>query len=462
MATRISIALGSNEPRACPGRIRAGGYVIDGRGGSSRDEWGSGERFLFQPSVRPRHTNASAAMVLGSPVDLLRAPNTVTDAQAIVRVMHVVYPLRPGGMEHGVVNLVNGLDPARFRSAVCSTKAGGALKERVASAVPIFELRRRDGNDPRLVWDLYRLFRRERPDVVHTHAWGALLEGLIAARLARVPLVVHGEHGTLQLRSYQRWLQRLGWSAVDQVLSVSSRLAERIAEETGFPLERIRTIRNGVDLSRFAGLDRARTRAALGVRPGALVAVTVGRLVPVKDHVMLLDAVARLRGSCASITVLIAGDGPLKEQLGRRTAVLGLDAVVRFLGHRSDVETVLAAADVFVLSSASEGLSNTILEAMAAGLPVVATRVGGADELVQDGLTGRLVRPRSPQELAEAMWSILGDAGIRHAMGSAGRARAESEFSLAGMIGRYETMYDEVAAGKRGSRAAGLGQSEVA
>src|SRR5690606_38208675 len=120
-----------------------------------------------------------------------------------------------------------------------------------APDVPVFELQRRPGNDLRFVRDLYRLFRRERPHVVHTHAWGTLLEGLVAARLARVPFIVHGEHGTLQLRGYQRRLQRAAWSRVDRVLSVSSRLAERMAAETGFPADRIMTLRNGVDLSRF-------------------------------------------------------------------------------------------------------------------------------------------------------------------------------------------------------------------
>ncbi len=378
-----------------------------------------------------------------------------------LRVIHVVYSLHPGGMEHGVVKLVNGLDSRRISSAICSTTPDGALKSRVAAHVPVFDLQRRPGNDPKVVGQLWRLFTQERPHIVHTHAWGTLLEGLLAARLARVPVVVHGEHGTLQLKRRQRWLQRIGWSGVDQVLSVSSRLAERIERETGFSAGRIRTIRNGVDLSRFTRVNRGVARAELGLSSDTLAVVTVGRLVPVKDHDTLLHAIALVRASGTLATLLIAGDGPLKAQLQQRAAALGIQEHVRFLGYRPDAEAVLAAADLFVLSSESEGLSNTILEAMASGQPVVATRVGGADELVVDGVTGRLVPAKSPRDLADAVREILSDPVLREAMGRAGRARAESEFSLDLMLERYQTMYCEMAAKKPGSGIADARESEV-
>jgi sugar transferase (PEP-CTERM/EpsH1 system associated) len=375
--------------------------------------------------------------------------------------MHVVYALRPGGMEFGVVKLVNGLDPARVRSGICSTKPAGQLKQFLASDVALFELQRRDGNDPGLIRDLYRLFRRERPDIVHTHAWGTLVEGLVAARLARVPFVIHGEHGTLQLRAHQRWVQRRAWASADQVLSVSSRLAERIARETGFPLSRIRTIRNGVDLSRFAHISREDARARLGIGGGGPLAVAVGRLVPVKDHMMLLEAMALLRRDDVDVTLAVAGDGPLQSALVERASTLGIGNCIRFLGHRDDVDVVLAAGDIFVLSSASEGLSNTILEAMAAGLPVIATRVGGADEMVEDGVTGLLVPPHSPQELASAMATVLRDAPHRRLMGSAGRARVEAEFSLFTMVRRYEQMYVELAMSRIAPRRSQSSESSV-
>jgi len=361
--------------------------------------------------------------------------------------MHVVHGLRSGGMELGVVKLVNRLDPGRVRSAICSTTpAASSLKKELPPAVSLFELHRRNGNDPGLVWDLYRLFRRERPHVVHTHAWGTLVEGLVAARLARVPVVVHGEHGTLQLRAHQRWVQRRAWASVDQLLSVSSRLAERISLETRFPLARIRTIRNGVDLSRFGHLPRQAARAMLSLPADARIAVAVGRLVPVKDHITLLEAIVAVRRRGVNVSLAIAGDGPLRSALVERAAALGISNDVYFLGHRGDIEAVFAAGDLFVLSSASEGLSNTILEAMASGLAVVATSVGGADEMVQDGITGVLVRPGARDEMASALAAVIEDDVLRHQMGTAGRARVEAEFSLSTMVERYESMYVELAA----------------
>lgn len=361
---------------------------------------------------------------------------------APVRVMHVMYTLRPGGMEFGVVKLVAGLPRTSVQSMICSTTPASAeMTTRVPPDVPVVELQRRPGHDPRVVKDLYRLFRQQRPDVVHTHAWGTLIEGMLAARLARVPIVVHGEHGTLQLRGYQRRLQRFAWSGADQVLSVSSRLAERMTLETGFHADRIQTIRNGVDIGRFAASSRADARASLNIPDGAMVVGTVGRLVPVKNQRSLLEAMARLRASGLRTTVLIAGDGPLRPDLESAAAALGLGADVRMLGHCPRVETVLAAMDVFVLPSISEGLSNTILEAMAAGRPVVATHVGGADELVVPGDTGLLVPPGSIDHLAEAIGGLLENDAARRSMGEAARHRAATEFSLASMIERYEALY---------------------
>jgi sugar transferase (PEP-CTERM/EpsH1 system associated) len=363
-----------------------------------------------------------------------------------VRVMHVVYTLRTGGMEMGVVKLVNGLDRSRVRSSICSTTAAGEIKALVDPEVPVFELSRRAGNDVQIVGELFRLFRRERPHIVHTHAWGTLLEGLVAARLARVPIVIHGEHGTLQLRTHQRWLQRLGWGAADRLLSVSSRLAERMTAGTGFPLQRITTIRNGVNLDRFQPGGAVAARLALGLPERGPLVGTVGRLVPVKDQMTLVDAVAELRESGSESTLVIAGDGPERAALQARASAHGVD--LRLLGYRPDVEQVLAALDVFVLSSVSEGLSNTILEAMAAGRAVVATRVGGADEMIEDGVTGVLVPPSDSHALAGALRRVLfaGDGGA--AMGVAARHRVEAEFTLAGMMDRYEQLYTDAAASK--------------
>ena len=272
-----------------------------------------------------------------------------------------------------------------------------------------------------------------------------MIEGLLAAPLAKVPLVVHGEHGTLQLRGYQRWVQRRAWSAADKVLAVSTRLAERMSAETGFPLPKIQTIRNGVDLARFGRVSRFAAREVLGLPPGEPVIGTMGRLVPVKDQASLLEAVRLLNDQGLQPTVIIAGEGPLRSDLEAQATAAGLIDRVKFLGHRPDPEVVMAALDVFVLPSISEGLPNTVLEAMASGLPVVVTRVGGVDELLEHGVTGFLVPPREPNALARTLGTLLRDGALQRSTGTAARIRAETEFALSAMIRRYEALYTTAA-----------------
>ena len=358
-----------------------------------------------------------------------------------LRVMHVLFRLQAGGMEYGVIKLVNGLDRARISNSICSTTPADDVRRLLRRDVKLYECRRRPGNDPSLVLQLYRVFRRERPDIVHTHAWGTLCEGLVAARLARIPVVVHGEHGTLQLKPYQARLQKLMWGRADRVLSVSSRLAERMAEGTGFPLDQITVIRNGVDLRRFQSCDRTEARRALGLPEAGVIVGTAARLVPVKDQANLLNAFKQLVTEGLEFTGVIAGDGPLRAELEAQASALGIQSHVRFLGHVPAIERVYASLDVFVLSSKSEGLSNTILEAMASKVAVVATQVGGADELVEDGATGLLVPPQDSAALADAIGWLIRDAELRDSMSAAGRRRALARFTLDRMLRNYGTLY---------------------
>jgi glycosyltransferase involved in cell wall biosynthesis len=278
--------------------------------------------------------------------------------------MHLVYSFGFGGMEVGVAKLANALDPATVAVSICSGKPSEQLKYRLRPEVGFFELGRRPGNDPGLIVRLARVLRRERPHILHTHGWATIVEGLLAARLASVPVLIHGEHGTLELRPFNRRVQRWAWGRATRVIAVSSRLAERMEQHIGFPAARIHVIRNGVDTVRFTPALRPEARAEFGFGPDDLVLGTAGRLVPVKDQATLLRAWALLRQRGVQFTGVIAGRGALKDELEGLAATLGLDNV-RFLGNRPDVERVMAALDVFILSSVSEGLSNTIQEAMA-------------------------------------------------------------------------------------------------
>ena len=365
-----------------------------------------------------------------------------------VRVMHVLFSLRLGGTEAAVVKLVNALDRTRVNSAVVGCKRGDGLKDRLERDVAAFEFDRRDGNDPMIIARLASLFRRERPDIVHTHSWGTLCEGLIAARLAGIRHVVHGEHGTMDTRPRNVVIQRWAWRRMDSVLSVSSRLADRMADQIGFERRRIHVIRNGIDTARFRPALRNESRAALGLAGNECVIGTVGRLVPVKDQATFVEAIARLKERGVRVKALIAGEGPLRRELESQAAVRGVSDRLVMLGARTDVERVLAALDVFVLSSVSEGWSNTILEAMASGVPVVATHVGGADESVDDGRTGTLVPASNPGAMADAVAALLAAPDVRARFGAAGRLRAEREFSLDAMTSAYTDFYTDLVAGR--------------
>ncbi|MBI2827570.1 MAG: glycosyltransferase [Planctomycetia bacterium] len=366
-----------------------------------------------------------------------------------LRVLHLVFSLDSGGLENGVVNLCNRLDPQRFAPAICTFSAGGALESRVdRNRVELCGVERRWNNDPTLPLRLARQLRRRHVELLHTHSWGTLIEGMVAARLARVPRIVHGEHGVLDSHRRHVLLQRWFWSRADQLLAVSSPLADCMANLVGLPRERIEVVANGVDTDRFqpAGNRRAEERAAFGLPSGGLLLGMVARLVPVKNHAGVLEVVARLRSQGLEVALALAGDGPLRDELAQLARELKIADRVHFLGDVARVERFYQAIDVFILNSHSEGMSNTILEAMACGLPIVATSVGSNAEIIVARRTGMLVAKDNVVELAAALNELVGAAALREALGTAARQRAKEEYSVDRMVGRYEQIYEQLAA----------------
>jgi glycosyltransferase involved in cell wall biosynthesis len=320
----------------------------------------------------------------------------------------------------------------------------GWMTERAASAgIPVWIVPQRRGLDPlwipRFAWRL----RRERIDLVHSHEFAMNVYAGAAARLAGLPTLatLHGRHWATEAprraRAY-RVLRRLGM----RIVAVSQDLAGFLADRLELPADAIEVVYNGIELAPVPEASereklRAAVRAELGLARDAELALAVGNLYPVKDHATLLRA-ARLRPSLA---VAIAGRGAEEAPLRRLAAELGITERVRLLGLRDDVARLLAAADVFVQPSRSEGLPLAILEAMAAALPVVATAVGGIHEAVLEGETGTLVKPGEPAVLATALAGVLDAPGRSRLLGAAGRARVEREFSVARMAGRYRELY---------------------
>lgn len=363
-----------------------------------------------------------------------------------IRVAHVSASLHYGGKENGVVNLVNRLDPAIFENYIFTYVRGGALARRVdPTRCRVVELGDKLGGDYRLYFKLAREFRRYRIHIAHTHSWATVMEGIIGARLARVPIIIHGEHGTMKTETKLHiQIQRALWHSTDQMLAVSNVLRENLQRQFNFPKEKIRVIANGVDLSRFAltrQSDDYKTR--LGLPANALVFGAIGRVVPVKAYPTLLQAAKLIFDEIPMAHLVMVGDGPQLEALVQLAEEYQIAARVHFLGARKDVPEILRAFDVFVLSSESEGMSNTILEAMASARPVVATAVGGNPELVVDRETGLLVPPHDPPAMAAAIMKLLRDTELCRQMGWLGRQRVEEKFSLEVMVQNYANIYLE-------------------
>ena len=367
-------------------------------------------------------------------------------------VVHVIHSLAVGGTENGLVNLIGAL-AGELRHTVVAMTVAGPLAARLPGDVEVIALDKRAGLDPGAVLRLARLLRRLRPDIVHSRNWGAF-DAVVAAALARVPAVIHGEHGRevsdpQGLNPRRNRLRRWAAPFTSRFVAVSLDLARWLTGTVGVPAAKVVTIHNGVDPRRFGDEDRAAARRGLGVAGDTVVVGTVGRLDPVKDQAGLLDAYAALPSTDGRHTLVIVGDGPCRATLEARAARPDLAGRVRLLGERDDVARLLAGFDIFTLPSIAEGISNTVLEAMASGLPVIATRTGGNGELVEDGVTGRLVPVGDRSALAAALAGYLADPHLRQLHGKVGRQRAIDEFSLDRMTSRYRELYRAVAIGPR-------------
>ena len=354
-----------------------------------------------------------------------------------VRVVHVVTTLAIGGLEKVVLDLVRFRSERVFSAHVVCLDSSGVLEPAFSELGVTVETIGTKGSVPGRILRLARRLRQLQPHIVHTHNPQAHLHGALAARLAIVPVVVHTKHGREYTdRSLLAALSRLGsrWTSVFVAVSEDAAKVARDLERV--PARKIRVIHNGIDV------DRYEVREARPIQAMAR-AVTVGRLDPVKDHSTLLRAVRLVVDKNPAFQMDIVGDGPLRPALEAQCHALGLAGHVHFLGYHEQVAPFLAAAGFFVLSSVSEGVSLALLEAMASGLPAVATDVGGNREVIVPGKTGYLVPSGSAEALADAMLMVQADPASRDRMGRAACRRVEVEFNLSTAVEQYEDMYLE-------------------
>lgn len=367
------------------------------------------------------------------------------------RIAHVVLSLQVGGLERMVLQLLARTPRDRFAPIVCALEEPGELSPELSRMdVPLAVIRRRPGLDARMPVALARWMRREGVELVHTHNASPHFYGALGAALARAgrpgrrPRVVHTKHGRGQPhRPRKVLLNRVASALTDRVVAVSEDARAVVVGVEGVDPGRVTTIWNGIDTAKFRPGDAAAARARLGLTRGGLQVGCVARLAPDKDHATLLAAFAALRARRPDAHLTLVGDGPLRQALTAQAAALGVAGAVTFTGTRSDIAEILPAFDVFALSSRTEGISLTLAEAAAAGLPSVATRVGGNPEIVRDGETGTLVPAGDPAALAAAL-EAMGAREDRAEVGARGRAWVKARFSAERMAGAYMQLYDEV------------------
>lgn len=368
-------------------------------------------------------------------------------------IAHVIHRFAIGGMENGLVNLINGMDVRFAHAIVCFDGYTDFSTRLTRDDVSLHDVGKKPGKDPGHYARLWRVFRALRPTVVHTRNIGAIEAGVVA-KLAGVATVLHGEHGwdVHDLRGsnprYRR-LRRLCSPFISRFVCVSAQIRDWLRDQVGIAPRKLVQIYNGVDSERFnpAGRDAARRLLHENDIRADFIVGSVGRLEEVKNPVATVDAYAlacdRDAGFRCSSALVFVGGGRLESQLRSRVAGLALEGRVHFLGRRDDVAQLLPGFDVHVLPSLNEGISNTILEAMACGVPVVASEVGGNPELVSNGLNGFLYPCEDLDALAGWLGRYQRDAAERERHAVAARARALEHFSLQRMIRNYEDVYSQ-------------------
>jgi glycosyltransferase involved in cell wall biosynthesis len=384
-----------------------------------------------------------------------------------IHVLTLVESVSNGGAEHLAVNIAARLDPARFRSTVCLTRdpdqlgvdprvqRAAELRLAAAGARVIVVRRRRTGQ--LTAWrPLIALLLWDRPTIVHGHMFGSNVWATVLGRAFGVRCVVlhdHRQADPLRTATMRLLTRHLLARASDAAIGVSQETGRQMHEQDGFDPERVHVILNGVPA--VAGADGRRIRAELGIGSDDPVVASVTMLRPAKAVEVLIDAAAMLAPRLPGLRVLVAGDGEERARLEALIAERGLGRTVTLLGMRPDVDDILAAADVAALASDIEGTPLAVMEYMEARVPIVATRVGGTPELLEDGVHGLLVAPRDPAALAGAIAGLLGDRDRGRGLAAAAHARKRALFDVDGVVRRVERLYEDLLVSRSAGRRRG-------
>ena len=369
-------------------------------------------------------------------------------------VAHVMYRFDVGGLENGIVNLINHMPHDAYRHVVISlTEITDFRKRIIRDDVEFIALEKPPGHSLWIYPQLFKLFRTLRPSIVHSRNLGAL-EVVIPAWAAGVPVRIHGEHGRDvgdldgSSKKYQ-WVRRIYRPFVTHFIALSRDLEHYLINKVGISQAKIQQIYNGVDAQRFCpAITRSSIDGCPFDEPAHWLVGTVGRMQTVKDQITFARAFIRALEIAPelkeSLRLTMIGEGPLKAQAQALLEQAGVTEFAWLPGERNDVSEILRGLDCFVLPSLAEGISNTILEAMASGLPVIATDVGGNGELVEAGRSGKLVPVGDVEAMALCIVEYARNRDLAKSAGQAGRATVERKYSLAAMVKQYQGLYDRL------------------
>jgi len=382
-----------------------------------------------------------------------------------IRILHIITRLEHGGPPIALLNLIERLDKERFQCAIATGFTEDPQKDMIPHArrkkIAVFTVPHLV-RDIAPVWDflalyeLIRLLREQKADIVHCHTSKAGFIGRLAAKMSGTRVTLYSPHGTI-LKGYFSPLKTRFFTALDRVAALLtdrilclSRMEVMEYLQAGIgSLRQYSVLHNGIDIAEMEKrrLDSLQMRERLGLRQEDFICVTVGRLVPVKGYSFLIHAMGKLSQTVPNVKLLIAGDGSERESLERQVLNLGLEDRVLFLGLREDIPEILSCGDLFLLSSVNEGFGLVLLEAMAFKLPIIATRVGGVPEVVEDGKTGLLIPSEDPEAFVSAVLRIYRNREWGRDLGLAGYERVKRNFDLAGIVQKLENLYVDLLQG---------------
>lgn len=357
--------------------------------------------------------------------------------------MHLIQGLDVGGLEYMVVALLNRLDRKEFLPSVCCFDTLGGLQEKLSKDTKIVLLKRKPGVDFRYPFKLASLLKKNSIDILHLHNSTAFFYGVLAGKIAGLNRIIYTEHArdvapNIKVRIMDKILSHMTY----RIVVVAEFLKRNLVQREWMDPANITVIYNGIDGDKFTrDYDREEVFRELTISPQSKIIGIVARLDPIKNHQCLIRAMKTVLDNYQDAVLLVIGDGPLRHELEELVAAEKLGKNILFLGTRNDIPRLLSVLDIFVLCSLSEGLPLTILEAMAAGKPIVATDVGGIPEVIQEGIEGIIIPSDNENRLAEVIIDLLRDEKKRLDMGERARRKFMEKFTIETMVQRYEALY---------------------